>query len=553
MVAEASEHVLDVSDYSLDYRTATGPFHVLKEIELSVKRGEILGLVGESGSGKTSLAWSIMRYLPRNAEEIGGSILLSGEELLRKSPREMENIRGSRISMVFQDPGTSLNPTLSLGQQLSEVLVAHRGLGPQQALRESISLLADVGIKTPAEMMKRMPHEASGGEKQRIIIAAAFACEPDFIIFDEPTTALDVITARQIIDLLTQLQARTGVGALYISHDLALVSQAAHRIAVIHRGEIVEQGTTDRIFSMPERDYTRTLVSASPDPRQRLVEDRDEDAKGNLLEAKDITVRYGRPAFLSGLVGQAHSLVIGNRSVSLAVKNGEILGVVGESGSGKSTLAKALVGLNAFEGEIVFDGRSIRGIGQMDRNYRRNVQIIFQHPDASLSPRQKVSEILSRPLKLYGRSETGVPRREIIERLLHQVRLPPEYADRYPHQLSGGEKQRVAIARAFASHPRLVICDEITSALDVSVQASVVELLVELQRQFGTAYLFITHDLNLLRQIAHRIAVMYRGDLIEITGACEITSGERADYTRRLINAVPLPPRHAAISFPTKE
>jgi len=553
MVTEAPERVLDISDYSLDYRTVTGPFHVLKGIELSVKRGEILGLVGESGSGKTSLAWSIMRYLPRNAEEVGGSIMLSGEELLLKSPREMEKVRGSRISMVFQDPGTSLNPTLSLGQQLSEVLLAHRGLSPQQAWRESISLLADVGIKTPAKMMKRMPHEASGGEKQRIIIAAAFACEPEFIIFDEPTTALDVITARQIIDLLTQLQTRTGVGALYISHDLALVSQAAHRIAVIHRGEIVEQGTTDRIFETPERDYTKMLVSASPDPRQRLVEKRDENAKGDLLEAKDITVHYGRPPFLSGLVGHVHSPIIGNRSVSLAVKSGEILGVVGESGSGKSTLAKALVGLNPFSGEIVFDGRSIRGIRDMDRNYRRNVQIIFQHPDASLSPRQKIGEILSRPLKLYGRPEATLPQREAIERLLAQVRLPAAYADRYPHQLSGGEKQRVAIARAFASRPRLVICDEITSALDVSVQASVVELLIALQRQFGTAYLFITHDLNLLRQIAHRIAVMYRGDLIEITDAGEIASNERADYTRRLIGAVPLPPSHAATSFPNRE
>jgi peptide/nickel transport system ATP-binding protein len=494
-----------------------------------------------------------MRYLSRNAVEIGGSIRLSGEELLGKSSRQMETIRGSRISMVFQDPGTSLNPTLSLGQQLSEVLTAHRGLTPRQAWQESISLLADVGIKTPAAMMKRMPHEASGGEKQRIIIAAAFACEPEFIIFDEPTTALDVITARQIIDLLLQLQARTGVGALYISHDLALVSQAAHRIAVIHRGEIIEQGGAAGIFGAPERDYTRMLVSASPDPRHRLVEDRGGDVGDTLLAAKAITVHYGRPPFLSGLVGRAHSPVIGNRAVRLAVKSGEILGVVGESGSGKSTLAKALVGLNAFEGEIVFDGRSIRGIGQMDRNYRRNVQIIFQHPDASLSPRQKIGEILSRPLKLYGGPEAGLPQREIIERLLGQVRLPADFADRYPHQLSGGEKQRVAIARAFASHPRLVICDEITSALDVSVQASVVELLVDLQRQFGTAYLFITHDLNLLRQIAHRIAVMYRGDLIEITAAGDIASDERADYTRRLIKAVPLPPRHAALPFPTRE
>jgi peptide/nickel transport system ATP-binding protein len=528
--------VLAIEDYSLDYETANGPFHALKNIDLSINRGEILGLVGESGSGKTSLAWSIMRYLPKNAREPGGRILLGGENLLDKSEREMETFRGRRISMVFQDPSTSLNPTLSLGTQLAEVLVRHRGLTRQQAWKEGEERLAHVGLKTPAQMMHRMPHEASGGEKQRVVIASAFACNPECIIFDEPTTALDVITSRQILDLFVELQAETGVASLYISHDLALVARTAGRVAVIKRGDIVEQGSVREIFSNPQQDYTRELIAAVPDPAHRLVKDDVAAADKPLVKVENVSVHFGRKPFLSALTGRKSERVTGNNAISLSVNPGEILGIVGESGSGKSTLAKAMTGLNRFEGKIWFDGREIKSLGDMDNAYRKDVQIIFQHPDASLNPRQKIFGILSRPLKLFG-DATDLDKQ--VGDMLEQVRLPRTHANRYPHQLSGGEKQRVAIARAFASKPKLVICDEITSALDVSVQASVVELLLELQKASGTAYLFITHDLNLIRQIAHRIAVMYRGDLIEVVPAAEIDSPDRADYTRRLIEAVP--------------
>ena len=530
--------VLAVSNYSLDYQTANGTFHALKNIDLSIGRGEILGLVGESGSGKTSLAWSIMRYLAKNARETSGDILLSGESLLKKSQAEIEVMRGRRISMVFQDPSTSLNPTLSLGSQLSEVLVRHRKLTRQQAWKEGEAMLARVGLKTPAEMMKRMPHEASGGEKQRVVIASAFACNPECIIFDEPTTALDVITSRQILDLFVELQAETGVASLYISHDLALVSRTAGRVAVIKHGDIVEQGPVGSIFSAPREVYTRELIAAVPNPLHRLSGSSFVPQDEPLVRVENVSVHYGRKPFLASLTGKSFSRFKGNNDISLTVNRGEILGIVGESGSGKSTLAKAMTGLNPFEGKIWFDGREIRGLKDMTTAYRKDVQIIFQHPDASLNPRHKISEILSRPLKLYG---DGTDLRSQIGDMLEKVRLPRTHADRYPHQLSGGEKQRVAIARAFASKPRLVICDEITSALDVSVQASVVELLLELQKANDTAYLFITHDLNLVRQIAHRIAVMYRGDLVEIAPADEIASDTRADYTRRLIAAVPLP------------
>lgn len=536
MTTKPETPVLAIENYSLDYDTASGVFHALKNIDLSVHRGEILGLVGESGSGKTSLAWSIMRYLPKNAREPGGRILLSGENLLEKTDAQIEAFRGRRISMVFQDPSTSLNPTLSLGTQLAEVLVRHRGLTRQQAWKEGEAMLDRVGLKTPAAMMNRMPHEASGGEKQRVVIASAFACNPECIIFDEPTTALDVITSCQILDLFVELQAETGVASLYISHDLALVSRTASRVAVIRRGEIVEQGAVRDIFANPQQDYTRELIAAVPDPARRLVGDIVVDADKPLVRIENVSVHYGRKLFLAALTGRATERVAGNNAISLSINPGEILGIVGESGSGKSTLAKAMTGLNRFEGKIWFDGREIRNLGDMDNAYRKDVQIIFQHPDASLNPRQKISEILSRPLKLFGDASHLDQK---VGDMLEQVRLPRTHAQRYPHQLSGGEKQRVAIARAFASKPKLVICDEITSALDVSVQASIVQLLLELQKASGTAYLFITHDLNLIRQIAHRIAVMYRGNLVEIAPAADIDSQDRAEYTRRLIEAVP--------------
>lgn len=538
-MSQVVSKVLDIAGYGLDYATPAGFTRALDDVTLQVARGEVLGLVGESGSGKTSLAWAIMRHLPHSARE-QGVIRLGDKPLTGASEAEIDAIRGARIGMVFQDPSTSLNPTLPLGEQLAEVLVRHRGLTRRQAWAEGEAMLARVGLKIPAEMMRRYPHEASGGEKQRVVIATAFACQPECIIFDEPTTALDVITSSQILDLFAELQAETGVASLYISHDLALVSRVANRVAVIHRGRIVEQGRVGEVFSTPRDAYTQKLLAAVPRPDHRLVGVGPGVEAKALVEVDKVSVRYGRKPFLAGLLGRANTQFTGNREVSLSVREGEILGIVGESGSGKSTLARALTGLNPFEGQIRFSGRAIGGLKDMDRAYRRDVQIIFQHPDSSLNPRHRIREILSRPLALYGtadqRADTAA-----IGALLEQVRLPAAYAERYPHQLSGGEKQRVAIARAFASRPKLVICDEITSALDVSVQASVVELLVDLQKRFGTAYLFITHDINLVRQIAHRIAVMYRGDLVDLVDVGALAGDTIHPYTRSLIEAVPAP------------
>ncbi|WP_182422117.1 ABC transporter ATP-binding protein [Aureimonas sp. ME7] len=532
--------VLSIENYSLAYRTGGGRVEVLKGIDLAIGRGEIVGLVGESGSGKSSLASAVLRHLPGNAEENDGRIRLGDTDLRAQGERAMSDIRGRRIAMVFQDPATSLNPTLRLGEQLAEVLVRHRRLTWSQAWREGEARLAHVGLKTPAEMMRRFPHEVSGGEKQRVVIATAFACNPELIVFDEPTTALDVITARQILDLFAALQAETGVASLYISHDLALLSQTAGRVAVLQKGTIVETGETGALFRAPAHPYTRALIEAVPRPERSLVEPVLNTAVEPLVKIRDLSVHYGRRTLLDSLLRREPERVAGNRAITLDIRSGEVLGVVGESGSGKSTLAKAMTGLNRFEGAIEFDGKRIGGLADMDRRYRRDVQIVFQHPDASLNPRQKISEILSRPIKLYG-SADKTPARQRIAAMLERVRLPVGHIDRYPHQLSGGEKQRIAIARAFLANPRLVICDEITSALDVSVQASVIELLIELHRETGAAFVFITHDINLVRQIAHRIAVMYRGDLVEIAETSDIADPERRPYTRELLAAVTSP------------
>lgn len=529
--------VLQVLDYSLSYATKFGPLQALKNINLTVEHGQTHGLVGESGSGKSSLAWAILRYLPVSAKENYGRLLLSGESLRDCTLPQILEIRGRRVSMVFQDPSTSLNPTMRLGDQLSEVFVRHQGLTQQEALEESEAALARTGIAKPREMLRRFPHEASGGEKQRVVIATAFACSPELIIFDEPTTALDILTAKQILELFNQLQDETSISALYISHDLGLVSRVADKVSVLKAGEIVESGPRSEVFGSPREPYTKALLDSLPSPKNWLGAIEPSPKGQALISAEAVTVEYGRQSRVGQLLSPKPTH-LGAKDINLKVLEGELVGLVGESGSGKSTIARVLSGLQDFDGVIRFRKQNFVSRSKIDRNYRRNVQIVFQHPDASLNPRQRVHEILSRPLKLYNIVPTE-KRAGRVEELLEKVRLPTEFADRFPHQLSGGEKQRVAIARAFAAEPKLVICDEITAALDVSVQASIANLLVKLQQQTGTACLFITHDLNLVRQLAHRICVMHHGRLVDVFQRGEIEKSERNPYTRALMEAVP--------------
>ncbi len=523
--ASTGATILEVEDYTLDYHTRAGSLRVLDGISLAIAPNEVLGLVGESGSGKTSLAWAIMRALPANAREAGGTLRLLGADLRAMNPKQVEAMRGRRIGMVFQDPATTLNPTLTIGRQLAEVLMQHQHLDREAAWQASIEALRRVELRDPQALMHRYPHEASGGEKQRVGIAAAFACRPALIIFDEPTTALDVITGERVLELFRRLREQTNVAGLYISHDLALVSRVADRVAVIHRGRVQEQAPAGRIFAAPKAEYTRMLVQAVPRPDQRLILDAPGSAP--LLALDNIGVRYGRPRLFGARV------VTAVHAVNLEIRPGEILGVVGESGSGKSSIARAVTGLTPFTGAIHFAARRIDAPRDMDRAYKKAVQIVFQHPDSSLNPRHRVRDLLARPLRLFGASTAEIPR------LLDQVRLPAAYAGRYPHQLSGGEKQRVAIARAFAARPRLVVCDEITAPLDVSVQAAIVQLLLELRREHGTAYLFITHDFNLVRQIAHRLAVMQMGQLVDLLAPDQLATA--APYTQALIAATPTP------------
>jgi peptide/nickel transport system ATP-binding protein len=533
------ETVLSVRGYSLAYDTPQGPVAALQDVTLDIHAGETHALVGESGSGKSTLAWAILRYLPPNARDVSGSIEVSGENVLTCTPAQIEALRGRRVSMVFQDPSAALNPTMRMGDQVAEVLMRHRGMTRDEAWQEATAALDRTGIARPAEMMQRYPHEASGGEKQRVVIATAFACNPELIIFDEPTTALDILTAQQILDLFLRLREQTGVAALYISHDLGLVARIADRVSVIHEGRIVESGPVADVFRAPKDPYTRKLMAAVPRPYDRIAVDTPTDPAA-LLDVRGVSVRYGTPGLLSRLLGKAEAPFYGARDVSFSVRPGELLGLVGASGSGKSTMAQVLSGLRDFEGEVQFAGRNFGARGDFDRAYRRDVQIVFQHPDSSLNPRQTIGTILSRPLRLYGL----VPRAQVaarVQELLRMVLLPPEFVSRYPHELSGGQKQRVAIARAFAAEPRLVICDEITASLDVSVQAAVARLLTDLQRRSGAACLFITHDLNLIRQLAHRIAVMQRGVLVDSFDVADADSPDRHPYTRELLNAMPVP------------
>ena len=604
----ADTPVLDIAGLNVVYRTPRGALQVLRNVSLQVAPGEVAGLVGESGSGKSTLAYAAMRYLSPNAEILSGAIRLNGDDLLTLSQTELGDIRGNRLAMVYQDPNTALNPALTLGEQIIELLVRHRDISRRHAAQDTVELLRMVTLPDPAFIMTKYPHQVSGGEKQRVLIAMAFGCEPDCLVFDEPTTALDATTAAGILDLLRRLRDARGIAALYISHDLGTVSEICQTTSVIYAGQIVETATTADLYRDPQHPYTRSLMASRPNPfgpapRRRLTafggmppqmyeppagcafqarcpfvkpacsgdgvklpttgshrtacirwQDTRQSALPSpetsetehlataapVLSFSDLVVNYGRRTLWDDLTRRPQEQVQAVAGVSLEIPAGATVGLVGESGCGKSTLARALVGLVPFSGSIQLDGRSYDNAKALDAPYRSAVQIIFQHPDLSLNPRHKIKEIIRRPLLLHGGMSGREANRTVVS-LLDQVRLPKAYVERYPHQLSGGEKQRVAIARAFGLRPRLVICDEITSGLDASVQASIVNLLADLQDEIGTAYLFITHDLNLVQHIADQVAIMYLGRLAELRGAEGLYRPPYHPYTEALLSAVPTP------------
>jgi peptide/nickel transport system ATP-binding protein len=588
---------LRVEGFSIEYRTPRGPVRALRDVSLAVGSGRLLALVGESGSGKSTLAFAAAGWMAPNAAIRGGRVLLDGRPV---GPAD----RGRRVAMVFQDPAAALNPSMRLGPQVAEVQMRHRGLDARAAAREAEALLARVRLPDPAAIAARYPHEVSGGEKQRTLIAMALAARPRLLVCDEPTTALDATTAVGILDLIAALRREEGLAVLYVTHDLGIAARVADLATVLYAGTVVESGVAATVLHAPAHPYTRLLLASIPNPHAAerhlpaplpgappdlrepppgcvfaprcplaaeicaaqppLAGDerhsaacwRAEEARrlatpegaqaaigaaaaAPLLEVRDLVVTHGRPRLLDRLTGRART-VRAVAGVSLTIRAGETFGLIGESGCGKTSLLRTLAGLSPFAGTVALGGEAVRDGARFPHTWRRDIQLVFQHPDQSLNPRMRVGATLARPLVLHRGLSGGGLRREVME-WLERVRLPAHYAARWPHELSGGEKQRIAIARAFAAGPKLVLCDEVTSGLDVSVQAAVLDLLRRLQRATGVALLLVSHDLNMVQGIADRVAVMYLGRIMEARQLAGPFAPPMHPYSEALLAAAPVP------------
>ena len=523
--------LLDIQDLSVDFRTEGGTVHAVKGLSLSIHHGETVALVGESGSGKSVSALSVLQLLPYpTASHPGGSVRFEGRELVGAPAATMRTVRGNRIAMVFQEPMTSLNPLHSIEKQLGETLRLHKGMGKAAARRRTLELLHLVGLAEAEQRLTAFPHELSGGQRQRVMIAMALANEPALLIADEPTTALDVTIQAQILELLKSLQRRFNMAMLFITHDLTIVRKIADRVCVMQNGEVVETGSTARIFETPEHPYTQHLIQAQPSGTAPPAAE-----APTLVRTEDLRVWY---PIRAGLLRRTIDHVKAVDGLTFTVRAGQTVGVVGESGSGKTTLGLALLRLIASRGGIYFRDSLIQGLKSRDlRPLRREMQIIFQDPFGSLSPRLSIGQIIEEGLRIHGPVSTGEARQEAITSALQEVGLDPESRNRYPHEFSGGQRQRVAIARALVLRPAFIVLDEPTSSLDVSVQAQILELLQKLQRDHNLAYLFISHDLKVVRAMANYLVVMYHGKVVEEGPTEAIFSHPRDAYTKRLLAA----------------
>jgi microcin C transport system ATP-binding protein len=526
-----SARLLEVDNLGVAFDTPGRRVVAVKGVSFAVDRGETVALVGESGSGKSVTALSILQLLPYPlARHPTGSIRFAGRELVGADAATLQSIRGDRVSMIFQEPMTSLNPVHTVQRQVAEVLQLHRGMTLAQARARTLELLQLVGITDAERRLNAYPHELSGGQRQRAMIAMALANEPDLLIADEPTTALDVTIQAQILKLLKELQARFGMAILFITHDLTIVRKMADRVCVMTQGEIVEQGRVAEVFAAPRHDYTRRLLAAQPGPRP----DRP-PAGAPMLVASDVKVYF---PVKTGILRRTTDHVRAVDGVSLALAPGRTVGVVGESGSGKTTLGLAVLRLIKCQGSIRFDGAELQGrTFKSLRPLRRQMQVVFQDPFGSLSPRLSIAQIVEEGLKVHGIGGTPAEREKLIVAALEEVGLDPDSRHRYPHEFSGGQRQRVAIARAMVLKPRFVVLDEPTSALDLSVQAQIVDLLRTLQDRHGLAYLFISHDLRVIRALADEVVVMRGGRVVERGPALDIFECPREEYTRALIAA----------------
>ena len=523
--------LLAVERLSVSFGRGRRQVEAVKEVSFAVERGETMALVGESGSGKSVTALSVLQLLPYpTAWHPGGSIKVNGEEVVGAPPSRMRAIRGDRISMVFQEPMTSLNPLHTVQRQIAEILFVHKGLGATAARARTLELLDMVGLPNAASRLDSYPHQLSGGQRQRVMIAMALANEPDLLIADEPTTAVDVTIQAQLLKLLRELQERLGMAMLLITHDLGIVRKMARRVAVMRAGEFVEDGPAERVFGDPRHEYTRMLLAAEPrgEPVAAAA-----DAPV-VMAARDLKVHFPIKA---GVFRRTIDHIKAVDGVSVTIRRGHTLGVVGESGSGKTTLGLALLRLIRSEGPVRFEERDIQGrTFKQLRPLRNAMQVVFQDPFGSLSPRMSVNQIVAEGLEIHG---IGAPeeRRAMIEGVLEEVGLDPETRDRYPHEFSGGQRQRIAIARALVLRPRFIVLDEPTSALDMSVQAQIVDLLRELQQRHRLAYMFISHDLKVVRALADELIVMRDGQVVEHGAARDIFEAPKAAYTRALMAA----------------
>ena len=526
---QSTQPLLVVSDLSASF----AGIPAVKGISFSMGRGETMALVGESGSGKSVTALSILQLLPYpRATHPSGSITFDGTEIVGADERTLRQIRGNRISMIFQEPMTSLNPLHNIEKQIGEVLLLHKGLRGGKARARILELLDLVGIPDPSSRLKALPHELSGGQRQRVMIAMALANEPELLIADEPTTALDVTIQAQILELLQDLQSKLGMGLLLITHDLQIVQKMAQNVCVMKDGEIVERGTGHGLFENPQHPYTQKLLAAVPSGNAPALPENAAD----LLETSNIQVRF--PIGRKGLLGRPESYLDAVDHISLTLKQGETLGIVGESGSGKTTLAMAILRLLKSNGEIRFGGKDVRKFAGADlRTLRRDMQVVFQDPFGSLSPRMSISQIVGEGLEIHEPDLTPAERQARISEALSEVDLPQNAMDRYPHEFSGGQRQRISIARALVLKPRFMVLDEPTSALDMSVQAQIVELLRDLQARHKMAYLFISHDLRVVRALSHRVMVMQGGKLVESGAAADVFDHPQQPYTKALLAA----------------
>ncbi len=540
-------------------------------VSFEVPKGKTLGIVGESGSGKSVSNLAVMRLLNEKQSRItADEITLDGKDILHLSENEMHDIRGKRIAMIFQEPMTSLNPVFQCGYQVTEAILAHEDVTEDAAKQRVISLFKKVMLPRPEAIYKSYPHELSGGQKQRVMIAMALACNPELLIADEPTTALDVTVQKEILKLLQELQKSDNLSMIFISHDLGVVSEVSDYIAVMHNGNIVEYGEAREILNNPKDPYTKGLLACRPPMDFRLKRlpivkefldgtwSDDADFKSQLIVTQEereshLKEIYSHEPLLKvehlktwfplkkGLFNRVYDHVKAVDDVSLDVYPGETLGLVGESGCGKTTLGRSILRLvEPSEGKILFEGKDVMSLSGNDlREYRRQAQIVFQDPYSSLNPKMRIGDAIAEPMLVHGLEPDAKKRRDKVCELLTEVGLEPEHYQRYPHEFSGGQRQRICIARALAVHPKLIICDESVSALDVSVQAQVLNLLNRLKKDFGFTYVFISHDLSVVRFMSDRILVMYNGKPVELGDADEIFNRPQNDYTKKLINAIP--------------